>query len=141
VWAILFAAASFYWAAGGSVGETTIAAMSIEPGWQTRCSCGALASSSWSPGCWPWRSFGLGAGPIARSAAWVVAAGLVLYGAMSFVDHLLMEVGARVTPRALGSTAVRWHLALWDPFWLLGGVLFVAAARACRRDRSPDAWK
>jgi hypothetical protein len=29
----------------------------------------------------------------------------------------------------LGSeAAVRWHLALWDPVWLLGGILFAAAA-------------
>jgi hypothetical protein len=28
---------------------------------------------------------------------------------------------------------VTWHLALWDPFWLLGGVLFLAAGRAYQR--------
>jgi hypothetical protein len=139
-WAFLFAAASFYWAVGGSVGEHTIAANVDEAGvadplllWTTgalKVVAGLLALAlvqSWGRR-FPDRLLG--------AAAWLVAGGLVLYGALSFVDHVLMEVGARATPRALGSTAVRWHLALWDPFWILGGLLFFAAARAFRRDRS-----
>jgi hypothetical protein len=38
--------------------------------------------------------------------------------------------GAAITPNGLGAHAVSWHLALWDPFWLVGGILFLAATRA-----------
>jgi hypothetical protein len=34
-------------------------------------------------------------------------------------------------PDGLGEAAARWHLALWDPWWITGGVLIlVAAARS-----------
>jgi Protein of unknown function (DUF3995) len=72
-------------------------------------------------------------------ATWVVAIGLVLYGIGNLVQHGLMEVGAVDVPDGLGADAVTWHLALWDPWWLLGGILFVGAAWfASRHDRAPD---
>jgi len=52
-----------------------------------------------------------------------------IYGAASLVQHALMVIGATPTPLALGSEAARWHLVLWDPWWIIGGVLFVLAAR------------
>jgi len=40
-----------------------------------------------------------------------------------------MAAGISSIPDLLGSmTAVRWHLLFWDPFWLLGGILFVTSA-------------
>jgi hypothetical protein len=54
---------------------------------------------------------------------------LTLYGAANLVQHGLMEAGIVDTPDGLGSDAVTWHLALWDPWWLLGGILFLLAAR------------
>ncbi len=44
-----------------------------------------------------------------------------------------MVTGLRDTPEVLGEQAARWHLLLWDPVWLLGGVLFLAAALHHRR--------
>ncbi len=61
-------------------------------------------------------------------AAWSAATLLIVYAVANFVDHGLMEAGVRHIPEALGSHAVRWHLLLWDPWWLLGGVLFAVAA-------------
>lgn len=41
----------------------------------------------------------------------------------------LMLSGAMDIARLLGSvSAARWHLFLWDPVWLLGGILFLLAA-------------
>jgi hypothetical protein len=39
-----------------------------------------------------------------------------------------MEAGVRSIPAALGREPLRWHLVLWDPWWLLGGILFAGAA-------------
>jgi hypothetical protein len=57
-------------------------------------------------------------------------AGITLYAVANFVQHTLMATGAIGTPDALGTQAVSWHLALWDPFWLVGGLLFLTATRA-----------
>ena len=73
-------------------------------------------------------------------AAWSASALLALYGAANLVDHGRMVAGLRDTPEVLGERAARWHLLLWDPVWLLGGVLFLAAAwqyqRGARRERT-----
>jgi hypothetical protein len=36
-------------------------------------------------------------------------------------QHGPLAGGAISTPATLGTDAVPWHLALWDPFWLIGG--------------------
>lgn len=64
-----------------------------------------------------------------RIAVWVAGGLLTLYGAANLIQHALMKAGAVDTPSGLGSEAATWHLALWDPWWLLGGVLFLLAAR------------
>jgi hypothetical protein len=71
---------------------------------------------------------------------WAAGLLLTLYGVANLVDHGRMVAGLRNTPAVLGEQAARWHLLLWDPVWLLGGVLFLAAAqyhrRGLRRERS-----
>jgi hypothetical protein len=64
---------------------------------------------------------------------------LVLYGAVSFVNHALMVTGAIDAPESLGGSAARWHLIVWDPWWVLGGALFVLAAQNHRRVASQAA--
>jgi hypothetical protein len=54
---------------------------------------------------------------------------LLVYGAAGLIDHLLMVTGAIDTPLDLGSTAAAWHLGLWDPYFILGGVLFWLASQ------------
>jgi Protein of unknown function (DUF3995) len=61
---------------------------------------------------------------------WATGAGITLYALANFVDHGLMAIDAIATPDALGTHALAWHLGLWDPFWLVGGLLFVGATRA-----------
>ena len=36
-------------------------------------------------------------------------------------------------PESVGATATRWKLAFWDPFWILGGALFLLAVLQFRR--------
>lgn len=135
-WALAFAAASFYWAAGGTIGAETIGpalaslALARDPEfiavlWITgalKVVAGLLALALVRPwGRLPPRWLLLLAG-------WCTGIGLMLYGGASFVQHALMVAGAIAIPEGLGTTAARWHLLLWDPWWLLGGILFALAA-------------
>lgn len=70
-------------------------------------------------------------------AAWLTGALLTLYGIANLVDHARMVAGLRAIPPVLGERAARWHLVFWDPFWLLGGILFLMAARTSGR----QAWR
>jgi hypothetical protein len=134
-WAIAFAIPSLYWGLGGEAGIESIAAHPEEiPGVSDDGVVLATAVAKIVAGLavlalvrgWP------GARPLAalRIAVRVAGALLVLYGAAEFVDHLLMVTGVIDTPSELGSTAAAWHLALWDPYFVLGGVLFwIASAK------------
>lgn len=140
-WSFAFAALSFYWAAGGTVGAETlgneIERLSEERDsgfvaelWVTavlKVLGGLLALALAQPqqDLIPRRALGI--------AGWIAGGLITLYGAANLVQHGLMEAGAVDTPDGLGSEAVTWHLALWDPWWLLGGILFLLAAREYRR--------
>lgn len=135
-WALVFAALSFYWAAGGTVGASTIGpaiatlALARDPEfvavlWATgvlKVLGGVLALALVQP--WgrllPRR--------ILLIVAWGVGALLLLYACANLVEHGLMAIGVISIPAGLGATALRWHLVLWDPWWLIGGILFCAAA-------------
>jgi hypothetical protein len=64
---------------------------------------------------------------------WIVGVGFTLYGAASTVEKALMKAGAIAVPADLGEDRVGWYLFLWDPFWLMGGLLLVAATIAFAR--------
>jgi len=136
-WSVLFAVVSFYWAAGGTGGAHTIAAKPEKL---------ASPAALWLIGvakllpvvlalalARPWRR--PLPGRLLWAAAWVSGVLLLLYGGANLVDHALMVAGVIATPEILGATAARWHLFLWDPWWVLGGVLFIAAARRSARHR------
>jgi hypothetical protein len=128
---------SFYWAAGGTVGIETLAASiqeeaeAREPGfvaltWATgglKVLGGLLALALVRP--WgralPRR--------VLLVAAYAVGVGIVLYRAAALVEAFLAEIGAIDVPAGLGEDGVRWALFFWEPFWLLGGILFLLAAR------------
>ena len=67
----------------------------------------------------------------------VLLAGVLcaVYGLANLVQHSLMALGVVDVPSGLGRTAMWWHLGLWDPWWILGGVLLVLTARAARPAR------
>jgi hypothetical protein len=58
---------------------------------------------------------------------------MLLYGAANLAVRAAMAAGLLATPGSMHSDAARWHLLLWDPWWVLGGVLFVLAAWSSRR--------
>jgi hypothetical protein len=60
------------------------------------------------------------------AGAWSAGIGMLLYGGLGLVFDGLHATGAINNPG--GWATVRGHLLLWDPWWLLGGILFSAAA-------------
>ncbi|MGH9186572.1 MAG: DUF3995 domain-containing protein [Acidimicrobiales bacterium] len=142
VWAVLFAAVSFYWAAGGTIGVETNApaitrpVLDREPGaiammWATgllKIVAGALALAlvrPWGRTAPRW---------LLLTAGWGAAAVMGLYeGLASLVQHALMVADVIDTPSGLGERSARWHLGLWDPWWLVGGVLFALATLSYQR--------
>ena len=147
VWALLFAALSFYWAAGGRVGEGTIGAAVEGP---------ALAREPWFVALlWitavlklatAGLAFALARGPrwlpryVLLFAGWGVAALLSLYGLANLVQHLLIATGVLAVPAGLGEAALPWHLLLWDPVWIVGGGLFTLASLGYSASHTRTTW-
>ncbi len=71
--------------------------------------------------------------------AWVTTGFLLLYGGLGWIQTLLWEIGVQDIPVSVGARAAQWKLAFWDPFWILGGVLFLLAVRQFQRWRPSDA--
>lgn len=150
-WALVFALRGAYWALGGTAGLgalstgirelaaegdplifavlwLTVALEVFAAGLALALARPGLRAPGWLPGLRgrrppDWALLGLGGGAgtlLAGHGATFVAGGLLATA----------EVGA-------ASTEVRWYLFLWGPWFLLGGILFLLAARAYLR-RSLD---
>jgi hypothetical protein len=134
-WALLFAALSFFWAAGGRTG---LHPLELEV----------------APGNGVWIVINLGAGvlkvvialitlalvqpwgwifprKLLRASAWLLGVGMSLYGGLGLVSDVLHLTGVIGDP-ANGKWFF-WYLVLWDPWWVLGGVLYLTAVWLARR--------
>lgn len=134
-WAFLFAAVSFYWGLGGRLGASTLGPAIL-----------AAATDPWfvALGLWGAGVVKLVGGLVAlalvqpwgrffpqillRTAAWIGGGFALLYGVALYIQHTLMVGGTLALPSGLGPTAARWHLVIWDPWWIVGGILFVITA-------------
>jgi hypothetical protein len=58
-----------------------------------------------------------------RTAAWAATIILVLYGGYLVVGQLAVEAGLLDAPASTDWKAFRWHLYLWDPWFLIWGLL------------------
>ena len=58
---------------------------------------------------------------------------ILLYGIANLVQHALMRSGALAVPHGVGARALPWHLWLWDPYWILDGLLFLLLATPRRQ--------
>jgi hypothetical protein len=142
-WAMLFAAVHFYWAVGGRVGIETIGPAVTEFAedfwfviiglWGVGVGCVGLGLFAlalvqpWGNAIPHW---------MRQAVAWGIGTLFALYGGALLVQHGLMLAGVIGIPPGLGATAARWHLLVWDPWWLLGGALLLATAWSTRRDTS-----
>ena len=66
---------------------------------------------------------------------YAVCAVVLLYGVVNLIQVGLMKTGVTPVPTTLGAKALSWHLWVWDPYWIAGGVLFLIAACASSRRR------
>jgi len=139
-WALIFAIPSFYWAAGGAVGLDTlgdeITSLQAEPWfvvfvWVTafmKVALGLIVLMLLRM----YDSMLLNRA--VRIAVWVAGLLCLAYGGLNLLARLIMALGIIPTPDAMYSSAAMWHLLLWDPWWVLGGVSLVLAVCTAKRE-------
>ncbi len=137
-WATLFAGLSFFWAAGGRTG--------LQPLEQV----GGGNAALWALVNIVAGLFKLGGGALAlvlvrmrqetrgsRLLRWLIlvgGVGMCLYGGLGLISDALHVSGVINAPATR-----KWffyYLVLWDPWWLLGGLLFTATALLSRPSRA-----
>lgn len=134
-----YAAVSLYWAAGGTAGLSTVGGTAQTMARSGGAAAGAVITVTvllkTAGGLlalamvMPW---GRRLPRRALSMAGLGSALLILYGAVEVAGEALAETGA-IRPSAPDWTALRWHLALWDPWFLVWGLLLAAATWGYRR--------
>ncbi|MBZ4322893.1 DUF3995 domain-containing protein [Streptomyces huiliensis] len=141
-WAAAFAGAHFYWALGGDVGLSVSAGplATERPLWfvvfglwgvGALCVLGALLARLLTrprPGSV--------LAPPARWLGWGVGALLLTRG---IGVEVLLLTGAAHLDASVSEAQRAWTLALWNPWFVLGGVAFGLAALRSRGRRRPSA--
>jgi hypothetical protein len=131
----LFVAVSLYWAAGGTALLDTVGGFAVQA---SRSSGAAGIAIIWAAvvlkaagaviPLWFVRPWGAVIPRRWRTAiAAAAAAVLTLYGAVEVTGEALAELGAVHPAGPVDWLALRWHLALWDPWFLLWGLLLAVA--------------
>jgi len=143
-WGVAFAAISFYWGIGGTLGLDTLGG-SIESLAQAHDR--TLLVAVWVTGflkilgcllalalagTWAAR---LPRRPI-TVLGWVGATSLTLYGGILVVPETLVTMGAFRPTQPVDWKALLWHLYVWDKSFLVWGILFGVATWHYSRTRS-----
>lgn len=142
LWAFAFAALSFYWALGSSWLAATQSESILELAehrWflavvgltvLLKVAAGLVALSlvqRWGT-MFPFalRLFGV----------WSIGTILLLYGSANLAVRALMALGLLETPASMRTVRATWHLILWDPFFVLGSVLFLLCGLVFTRSKA-----
>jgi hypothetical protein len=138
LWAFVFSVISIYWGLGGTFGMETVGEGMLELAlsgdaqlmlinWVSvvgKIGLGLLVLAllrNWG---------GDGLRRLLRIGLWIGGILMLLYGGLNLIQHVLMVTGNVPIASLLGTPeAVRWHIFLWDPWWMLGGILFLLTAR------------
>jgi hypothetical protein len=139
--AFAFAAVSFYWGAGGMAGVSTLGGrfeqlarardpMIVTMVWVTgflKVAGGLLALALVQP--WGRRL------PLRwlRLTAWSGAVLLTVYGVLQVISVALVAFGAVTPSQPVNSTVMWWRLLLWEPWFLIWGVLLGFTAWRSRK--------
>ncbi|MFD9210077.1 DUF3995 domain-containing protein [Streptomyces sioyaensis] len=131
-WAVAFAVLHFYWALGGSRGLSVSAGPLAEerPGWFVAVGLWGVGILCLVGGALGWRlarprSRGL-AGRAVTALGWGVCA-VLLVRAISVEVLLMADATGQET--AVSPAQRLWTLVLWNPWFLVGGLVFGLAAR------------
>src|SRR5215216_6331773 len=108
--ALLSALLSFYWAAGGTIGLDTVGG-AIEELARARDPAGV--------------ALGIGAGLLKVAGGVLV---LALYGGLLVAVGALVLAGVIRPAGPVDRTALRWHVLVWDLWFLVWGLLLGVAA-------------
>lgn len=79
-----------------------------------------------------WHATRRGHGRAVKTLAWAEAAVLTGYGLVLTAGGLLVQAGIIRTPGAADHRALAWHAYLWDPWFLVWGLLVAASLLAAR---------
>ncbi|TJY43859.1 DUF3995 domain-containing protein [Cohnella pontilimi] len=135
IWSILFALMSFYWASGGMIGAATLGgeiyrmAIARENDfvlivWLTgilKLVGGLLLGTML--GNWEHKFFI----KTVYFVAFVSGILLFLYGLVNFSTVLLSIIN--LLEMKIDSYAKWWRLLFWEPYWMLGGILYIISSR------------
>lgn len=138
---LLFAVVSVYWAAGGTAGLDTLGgqieelARARDPTlvavvWVTAALkligavLGLALAQAWGRRVPRW---------ILLSASWAASTILVLYGGLQITGLLLVLPGVAQPDGPVHLTVIYWRLFLWEPWFLVWGLLLGAATWAFAR--------
>ena len=131
VWALAFAVVHLYWALGGAVGLPKGMSVGMNPALFVidvlavpLCVVGALLALSLVR---PWGQ--LFSRRLLVASAWAVCALLIVHSAPTLVEGGLVVTGLR---DAKLSALERWSLFVYEPWFLVGGLLYGAAAWGLR---------
>jgi hypothetical protein len=134
-WALMFAASNVYWGLGGrqAVPLPDPEAALADPTFRliNLVAVGGKAGMAQVALATVWAQ-GTGQTGLPRRLLLIVAYGLgigmTLYGGLGLIVDTLRLLGVlAVSPESWPS--LRWHVFLWDPWWIAGGLLFLGAAR------------
>lgn len=147
---LLYAAVSVYWAAGGTALLDTVGG-ALEQGGRTGdqgvvilvwaavvlklIACGLPLLAVHRLGSPIWQR-------IVATLAWIEAAVLFSYGLTLTTAGLLVQAGVITAGADADHRALAWHAYLWDPWFLVWGLLVVLALLRAREHGSSSArWR
>jgi hypothetical protein len=132
---LLYAAVSVYWGLGGSWLLDTVGASLTQAG---RSASALVVLAVWLAvglkviaSVLPLLAVGVGGARfrwprLIRALAWVEAAILTCYGLILTAAGLLVQAGLIGTTANADHRALAWHAYLWDPWFLVWGLLVTA---------------
>lgn len=142
-WGLAFAAISFYWGLGGTIGLDTLGG-SLES--LAKAHDRTLLIAVWVTGFLKVLGSLLALALVGTWAArlprrpvtglgWVAAASLTLYGGILVVAEALVTIGVIKPTQPVDWKPLLWHLYVWDMSFLVWGILFGVATWHYSRTR------
>jgi hypothetical protein len=141
LWCGAFAALHVYWAVGGGVGLASSAGVDLA----TRRPPLFVLAGLWGTALLLLLGAALTAalargrprGRLQRVAVLAVWLGGIVLLARGVVLQLVLMTGASGVAPSVGESEVHWSLILWNPWFMLGGILFLLTAYRLGRGRGP----